>query len=95
MIVAEFSVVPIGTETGVARFVKAAVDALKKENIKFELHAMGTVIEAEDTKTLLDAVEKAHEAVFAEGAERVVTTLRIDDRRDKEISIKSKINAVR
>ena len=95
MIVAEFSVVPIGTGIGVARFVKAAVEALKKENIKFELHAMGTIIEAEDTKTLFNAIEKAHEAVFSEGAERVVTTLRIDDRRDKEISIKSKIDAVR
>jgi uncharacterized protein (TIGR00106 family) len=95
MIVAEFSVVPVGTETGVARFVKAAVDVLKEENIKFELHAMGTIIEATDMKTLLNAVEKAHEAVLKEGAQRVVTILRVDDRRDQKISIKSKINAVK
>jgi uncharacterized protein (TIGR00106 family) len=95
MIVAELSVVPVGSGTSVSGFVKAVLDVLEKEGVKFELHAMGTVIEAEDLKTLLFAVEKAHEAVFAEGAKRVITTLRIDDRRDKEISIKSKINAVK
>ncbi len=35
-----------------------------------------------------------HEVQFAEGAVRVSTSLKIDDRRDKEISFTSKINAV-
>lgn len=95
MIVAELSIVPVGSGTSVSGFVKAALSAMEDESVKFELHAMGTIIEADNLKTLFSAVEKAHEAVFKEGAARVVTTLKIDDRRDKEISIKSKINAVK
>jgi uncharacterized protein YqgV (UPF0045/DUF77 family) len=35
-----------------------------------------------------------HEACLAQGAVRVVTTLKIDDRRDKPLSIEGKKSAV-
>jgi len=35
-----------------------------------------------------------HEAPFAQGAKRVLTTIKIDDRRDKPITIESKVEAV-
>ena len=35
-----------------------------------------------------------HEVPFAMGAKRVITTIKIDDRRDKSMTIDSKVKAV-
>lgn len=95
MIIAEISVVPIGTKTpGVSKYVAEAVAVLNELGLKPELTAMGTIFEAEDMSSVLKAFEAVHESVFKQGAERVVTTLRIDERRDKEGTVKQKIESV-
>ncbi len=94
MIIAEITVIPIGTKTpGVSKYVAKAVDALKKIGLQPELTAMGTIFKAEDISVILKAFESVHESVFEQGAERVVTTLKIDERRDKEGSIKQKMRS--
>ena len=95
MIIAQFSIAPIGKEVSVSKYVKLVIDTLKKENVKFETNAMATVIEIEDLKTLFDVVQKAHNAVIASGSERIITELKIDDRRDKDATIQSKLNALK
>ncbi len=95
MIIAQLSIAPVGKEVSVSKYVKLVIETLKKENVKFETNAMATVIETEDLKTLFDIVQKAHNVVIASGAERVITELKIDDRRDKDATIKSKINALK
>jgi len=94
MIIAEITVIPIGTKTpGVSKYVAKAVDVLKKMGLQPELTAMGTIFEAEDISVISKAFESVHESVFEQGAERVVTTLKIDERRDKEGSIKQKMHS--
>lgn len=95
MIIAQLSIAPVGKDVSVSRYVKLVLDTLKKEQVKFETNAMATVIETDDLSTLFDAVQKAHNAVLASGAERVITELKIDDRRDKDATITSKLNALK
>ncbi|MDG6258195.1 MAG: MTH1187 family thiamine-binding protein [Methanomicrobiaceae archaeon] len=97
MIIAEFSITPIGTETtSVGTYVQAALAELEQQGgIRAKPEAMGTVIEAENLGDLFRAVEKAHNALFDLGIQRVVTELKIDDRRDKEATIESKTEALR
>ncbi|MDG6256913.1 MAG: MTH1187 family thiamine-binding protein [Methanomicrobiaceae archaeon] len=97
MIIAEFSITPIGTKTtSVGNYVQAALKELEKQGgIRAKPEAMGTVIEAENLGDLFHAVEQAHNALFDLGLTRVVTEIRIDDRRDKEATIESKIAALR
>ena len=95
MIIAQLSIAPLGKEVSVSKYVKLVIDTLKKEHVKFETNAMATVIETENLKTLFDVVEKAHNVVIVSGAGRVITELKIDDRRDKDATIKSKINALK
>ena len=52
------------------------------------------VIETENIETLFKLVEKVHKAIIDVGAERVITELKIDDRRDKNATIESKLNSV-
>ena len=95
MIIAEISVIPLGTGTpSVSKYVAKAVDELRRLGLKPEVTAMGTIIEAEDISLILEAFRKMHESVFAQGAQRAVTTLTIDERRDKKGSIKQKVRSV-
>jgi len=97
MPIVEFSVVPIGTKTpSVSEYVVKAVKVLKKySNLKFEVTPMGTVIEGDDLSEILKVILEAHEAVFKAGAQRVVTTIKIDDRRDKKETMEYKVRSVK
>jgi uncharacterized protein (TIGR00106 family) len=93
MIIAQLSIAPIGKGTSVSAYVKIVLETLKKEHVRFETNAMATVIETNDIETLFSVVQNAHKAVVAAGAKRVITELKIDDRRDKDATMASKRNA--
>ena len=96
MAMIDISVVPVGTQSpSVSRFVAGAVKILRDEpGIKYELTAMNTIIEG-DLDKLLALAQRMHRSAFDAGAKRVVTTLRIDERRDKPLTIEGKIKAVK
>ena len=96
MALVEISVIPVGTPTpSVSQYIARAVKVLEGEkDIKYELTAMGTIIEG-DLEQVLTLVRKMHEAVFNAGVMRVVTTIKIDDRRDKASSMSSKMESLK
>jgi uncharacterized protein (TIGR00106 family) len=96
MAIIDISVVPVGTAgPSVSSYVASAVKILQKEpGIRYELTAMNTIIEG-DLSHLLTLAKRMHDSAFDAGAKRVVTTLRIDERRDKALTIEGKIKAVR
>jgi len=95
MIIAQLSIAPLGKGTSVSSYVKIVIEILKKEHVKYQTNAMATVIEIKDLASLFHVVQKAHLAVAAAGAKRIITELKIDDRRDKEATIKSKLIALK
>jgi len=96
MAIAEVSVVPLGTETpSVSKYVARAVKILQQEkDVKYETTPMGTIIEGELDK-ILAVVRKMHEGTCGEGGARVLTTVKIDDRRDRAQGMKEKVNSLR
>jgi uncharacterized protein (TIGR00106 family) len=96
MAIIDISVVPVGTQSpSVSQFVAGAVRILKNEpGIKYELTPMNTIIEG-DLAKLMVLAQKMHESAFTAGAMRVVTTLRIDERRDKPLTMQGKVAAVK
>jgi uncharacterized protein YqgV (UPF0045/DUF77 family) len=44
---------------------------------------------------VLKAARHMHEQPFTAGIQRVVTTIRIDDRRDRELTMNGKVEAVK
>ena len=97
MVMAEFSIVPIGSgETSVSRYVAAAVSSFRSvKGLDFEVTPMGTNLAADNLDAIFEAVRKAHEAVAALGAKRMVSTLRIDDRKDKRRCMKDKVDKIK
>lgn len=94
MAIAEVSIVPLGTQsTSMSRYVAACVKVLDGSGLTYEVHGMGTIIEG-DLKDLFGTILKMHEVPFKAGALRVATSIKIDDRRDKEASAQDKVEAV-
>lgn len=94
MAILEISIVPIGIKgTSLSSYVAGCLRILKKEKVRYELSAMGTNIEG-NLEDLLRIAMKMHDVPFKEGAPRVLTTLRIDDRRDKKGTLAGKKKAV-
>lgn len=93
--VVEVTVVPIGTQTSsLSEYVSGCVTVLKETmGVTYQLTPMATIIEGE-LNQVLEVVRRMHEQPFAKGIGRVVTTIRIDDRRDKELTMAGKVAAV-
>jgi len=94
MIISQLSIAPVGKDVSLSRYVKKVISVLKENNITFETNDMATVIETKDLETLFNVVEKAHNAVIESGAQRVITELKIDDRRDKNVTMGTKIKSL-
>ena len=94
MIISQLSISPIGVGISLSKYVKIAIDILKKNNVKFKINDMATVIETKDLSTLFKIVEDAHAAIINSGVERVIIELKIDDRRDKMVTIGTKVKSV-
>jgi uncharacterized protein (TIGR00106 family) len=94
MIISQLSIVPIGKGVSVSKYVKEVIEVIKKHYVKSKTNAMATVIETKDLETLFNIVQEAHMTMVNSGAERVITELKIDDRRDKNATMESKIKAL-
>jgi len=96
MAVVEISIVPLGTgSTSLSSYVAACEKELQErgEGLKYELTAMGTIIEG-DLDRIMELIRHLHEVPFSQGAKRVSTNIKIDDRRDKTGSIDQKVKSV-
>jgi uncharacterized protein (TIGR00106 family) len=94
MAILEISVVPLGTkDTSLSSYVADCLRVLKGAKVSYELTAMGTNLEG-DLRKLIAVALKMHEVPFAKGAQRVTTTIKIDDRRDKKGTLSGKKESV-
>jgi len=94
-VVAEISVVPIGTGgTGLSHYIAACIDILdSRKDLSYQLTPMGTIIEGPIDK-VIEVARQMHETPFGQGVSRVVTTLKIDERRDQLLTMSGKVESV-
>jgi len=96
VVIAEFSIHPIGTGTSVGRYVKAAVRSMSGiPGLTFDVAPMSSVLEAENIGTILEAVEVSHRALRSMGAKRISSSLRIDERLDKRRMMSDKTRGLK
>jgi uncharacterized protein (TIGR00106 family) len=95
-VVAEISVVPLGTGgTGLSQYVAECIDILDgRKDLSYQLTPMGTIIEGPIEK-VIEVSRQMHEVPFDHGVLRVVTTLKIDERRDKLLTMSGKMESVK
>lgn len=91
--IAEISVIPIGEGIDLARDVASVVRIIDESGLDYKINAMGTVVEG-DSDRVFDLIKKCHNKML-EAAQRVYTTVKIDDRKDRKAKmIEHKVQAV-
>ena len=94
MAIVAVSIAPIGEGASVGRYVAAALEVVRaQDRVRHRLDPMFTTLEGE-LPEILELVQRMQEAVFAAGAERVSTVLKIDERRDKTVRMEDKLRVV-
>ncbi|NYT03067.1 MAG: MTH1187 family thiamine-binding protein [Methanosarcinales archaeon] len=94
MIVAEFSLIPMGAGTSAGRYVRAVHEMMKKSGVKFVPGAMCTTVETRTFEELCMIIERANKILVDMEVHRIITSVTIDYRLDKDISIDSKMGGV-
>ena len=94
-VIVQFTASPLGEGVSVSRFVAEALKAVESSGLRFQLTPMATVLEADTPKEAMEVILKAHEAIFQAGAKRVVTDIKIDDRRDEPRRMEDKVEKVK
>ncbi|MBF0171221.1 MAG: MTH1187 family thiamine-binding protein [Nitrospinae bacterium] len=92
-VIADISIVPMGVEASVSRYVKRAHQVLADADLNATLCPYGTVVEGEyDLVTA--AIKKAVEQVHAMGVPRITMTIKMGSRTDKAQTAQDKLDAV-
>ncbi len=86
---------PLGEEISVSKFLAPALKELDNRKVKYKITPMCTIFEAKSVEEAFDVAKAAHEAVFRADVKRVVTTVKIDDRRDIEKSMEEKVESLK
>ncbi len=93
MPMAEITIIPIGVGASVSDYIVEALKVVERSGLHFKLTPTSTVIEG-DLDELFRVMKEIHESPFRKGAPRVVTIIKIDDRRDKPITMEYKVRVV-
>jgi len=94
MAIVAVSISPVGAGVSVSRHVTEALRVLHaQDHVRFRLDPMFTTLEG-DLDEIFSLIRQMQEAVFAAGAERVGTVIKIDDRRDRSASMDAKVATV-
>lgn len=94
MAIVAVSIAPIGAGTSVGRYVAEALRVARaQDRVRVELGAMFTTLEG-DLPEIFALIVRMQDAVFAAGAERVSTVVKVDERRDRAASAADKVRAV-
>jgi len=93
-VIVEVSVVPVGTgETSVSSYVRAAVQVIEETDLEYQVNSMGTCIQGEWDE-IFSTLKAVHDELAKMGCNRIVTTVKVDDRRDKFGSMDAKVAAL-
>ena len=93
-VIVQFTTAPVGEGVSVSRFVAEALKEVEGSGLRFQLTPMATILEAESLHEAVEVILRAHEAVFRAGAERVLTDIKVDDRRDEPRRMEDKVEKV-
>ncbi|MGD2080411.1 MAG: MTH1187 family thiamine-binding protein [Nitrospirota bacterium] len=88
----EFSIVPVGTGSSIGDSIARVLGIVDESGLPYRVNPMGTVVEGEWSE-VMGLVKKCHSAVMKD-AERAITTISIDDRKDKPNRIELKVKSV-
>jgi len=88
----QLSIVPISENVSMSDAIARAVKIVHDSGLEYRLTPMGTLIKGEWNE-VMKVVKQCHDAVRAE-FDRVWTTIKIDEVKDRDVSFDDKIKSV-
>ena len=92
VMLAEFSISPVGAGASVGKWVARCLDIVDRSGLPYRLGSMGTTVEGE-LDEVLDLIKRCHRAVL-EDIDRVSTLIKIDDRKGVSGQLDAKVTDV-
>lgn len=95
---AEISIIPITTkgDTSMSKEIALVYNAISQiQGLKTILTAMGTQIESNNLDNILQAIKISHMTLRNIGIERIISSIRIDERLGKNNTLERKIKSVK
>jgi uncharacterized protein (TIGR00106 family) len=96
---AEISIIPISTtngDTSMSKEIALVYNAISQiQGLKTILTAMCTQVESNNLENILEAIKISHITLRNIGIERIMSSIRIDERLDKNNTLERKINSVK
>lgn len=94
MALLEISVVPVGTDSAsFSSFVTKACQAVDARGLQYQVTPTSTVIEG-NLEQLVGVAQEMHKIPLTAGAERVITNITIDERRDRRQDMDQAVSTV-
>ena len=85
----EFRILPVGTGEEIKELVAKTLAIVEKSDLDYQLTAMGTLLEG-GWEEIMFVIQKCHDEI-KKSAERVVTEIIIDDRKDMKGRLKGNV----
>lgn len=82
-VMAELSLIPIGVGVHLSEYIAECQRVFREAGLSVELHGNGTNVEG-DWDEVLSAIRLCHERVHESGAPRIVSTIKVSTRTDRE-----------
>ena len=97
MIQSEISIYPMATKTASASFyIAKVIESIQKmKNLRYEINAMGTILESDSIDTINTATKQMMETVHNLGILRVEINIKIDSRLDKHVKMEEKLKSIK
>lgn len=91
--IAGFTLIPIGSGVSVSPYIAIVQRVLDASGLNYETTANSTNIEGE-WDLVFSTLKKCHEAVHAEGAVRIHTSIQVGTRTDREQRMADKLKSL-
>jgi len=88
----EFSIIPVGAGSSIGEHLAKVLKLVDESKLPYKVNPMGTVVEGQWDE-VMKLVRKCHDAVM-KGGERAITTIAVDDRKDKPNRLEEKVKSI-
>ena len=92
-VLVDLTVVPLGVGVSLSGYIAACERILTEAGLHTRLHAYGTNVEGE-WDAVFAAVKRCHETLHQMGAPRVMTSIKVGTRTDRDQTLEDKIRSV-
>jgi uncharacterized protein (TIGR00106 family) len=88
----EFSLSPLDKGASMSEYVARSLDIIDRSGLPYRLHAMGTILEG-DLDDCMAVIAQCHARMRID-CERIVCSIKIDDRRGVDDRLTNKVRSV-